>query len=139
VTTRKSRTATDIQRMAPGYGRLLATAMKAGGLTKDDLAEPGLKGSQIWRLTNPEGKGERPPVAAAERLRLAIQRRRPDIQLPPPAVLVDGAEHYEWIELGTRLMSLDYDRFSEHLAALRKLVEGLEGVERLVNPGGGDE
>lgn len=129
-------------RTSLSWCKLAGDAIKASGIEKSSKNIDGLKGPQLWRAAGGKDSLQPPPLATAGTLYAAIKKRRPDINLPPPIILIESADQYEWAQLGTQLMRADPQRFSYQLERLRKIVAGVEAeveAEPLFGAGGGDD
>lgn len=125
----------DVERISPEYSKLLAETVDQAGLMRKDLfvgkSEEGVSGlseQTVWRVLNHK---EGPTIVAAQRIRQRIQQLRPDIKLPPPAVAVADADHYEWLYLGTELHEADREEFRKALGLIRTLCDSLRNARNV--------
>lgn len=126
------RDGTEAERISPGYSQLLADVVREAGIKRGDLKGKGRSSQVIWRVLEHQ---EGPTIAAAARLRQKILELRPDLVIPPPAVPIQSAEHYEWDQIGCDLHDRNPVAFRQILNMARMLAGGAPELEALSNIG----
>lgn len=100
------------------YTKLLKRTAEESGATQQQLEKVAGVGRQtLWRAT----KVEQATVSSAFALRdaLVIVTKEP---LPPPIVSIRDQNDYDWYEAGQLLKELDFNKFSDVLEEIKRVV-----------------
>ncbi len=119
------------ERIDKAYADYLRGVGEANNLKEGDI--PGKNYKAVWRVWEyrPDDRTKLPPsISAAAQVAVAMQHALPAVKIAPPCVLVTDGEHYEWMEIGTRLKQARPELFTKMLEWARDIDAAQASGER---------
>lgn len=85
---------------------------------------------RVWNYEK-DRHGRTPSYASAARVREAMRKALPEVEIAPPSVAVTDGEHFEWMEAGAHLRAVRPEAFRHLLETAKALSKRAGALDEL--------